>query len=1005
MRKSCKWITLVVALLLTAGIAVAQEQVGSIEGVVSDPQGQPLPGATVEATGPVGKLMATTGMKGEYRFPRLPSGSYTLAARLEGYATVEMSNIDLVVGKTLTVNFTLQFGKFAEAIVVAADQAAIDVKSNANAITLTSDMLDMLPQGTDYTSVVTLAPGAADEPALSGISMNGASGAENRFVVDGVDTTDPFYGTEAQPVRLDFIQELQVKSAGYQAEYGGSLGGVINAITKSGGNEFAGTIRAYYTDSDWGGSQRMNLYEALCPPEGDCHITYNKDDTTRLEPGFQLGGPAVRDKLWFFVAYQPAIVKYKRNPLNTSSTFHEKDTINYFTANLKGNAGPSFLYKITANMSPAKEDGVLPARDGSTPADAPLDIISKYPRESYSAYADWMLSDKFLLTGQASYFGKDSKQSGNVGTTRYYFRNGDICDFGVCSGDPLYEPPGYSNIPNASYFLDTYDKWERYEGKLEASWFFEGAGSHEVKAGVNYQRAKNDVLSGEHGNLFEIRWGLTDRYGLGVIGTYGSVAVRSYQTQGKAVDKNWAFYLQDSWAILDNLTINYGVRAEKEDVPNYGHNQDPTLPEYIAQFNFSDKLAPRVGFAWDVLKDQSLKIYGSYGKYFDIMKLDTARQSFGGDRWITYVYPLDTLDWPSLNAGCSIVDNNPAHNPCPNLGTPATRDLRKPTDPRTGIDPNLHPMEQRQWTLGADYALSTKSILSARYIDNKLLYTIEDIGYLVCSTPTTCEEEYITGNPGHGIVVANTLPGLPPQAPAIRNYKAFELSYNRRFADDWMLTVNYTYSRLRGNYSGLASSDEFSAATLQGRNDPNIERYFDGLVFGYDAKGHLVDGPLATDRPHALQAYGAYRAPWGTMFGLSETWVSGTPITTIAFFNGVDFFPFGRGDQGRTPNVTQTDLFVSHPFKLGGNLQLEINLNVLNAFDQKTVTHVYSYKWRSDICDESPDCDFSNQWYFGQLVPYNPDTYMANADKDPFYKVPDAYQAPRVVRLGLKLSF
>jgi outer membrane receptor protein involved in Fe transport len=998
MKRSTFFITAVVAAMLLAGAAAfAQEQAGGIEGVVSDQGGAQLPGVTVEAVGPAGRLAAVTDVRGEYRFPRLSPGAYTITATLEGFTTSEVTNVKLALGKILRVNFVLQAGKFLEAVTVVAEPATIDVSQSATSISITREQMDLLPKGRDFSTLVTMAPGASNETFLSGISVNGASGAENRFVIDGVDTTNPFSGLQAQPLVTDVIEEVQVKSAGYAAEYGGSLGGVINAITRSGGNEFHGAVNAYYNSSSWDGKQRPTNYEANCPPAGDCTITYRKDDSTRLEPGFQIGGPILRNKLWFYAAYQPAFTTIDRTPIGSSTSYREKDTVNYFIANLKGNAGASFLYKFAANLSPAKSDGVLPNQDGSTPSNAPLGIVTQTPRQSFSAYADWMATTNFLLTGQAGYFKTDSNQSGNVGTTRYSFVQGPIP---VPTTDPRYRPTGYSNIPAASYTLSAYDLWERYEGKLEASWYVEAAGSHQIKAGVNYARATNNVLSGENGNLFRFYWGRSDPYGMGVKGTYGALAVRDYRTQGSATDTNWSIFLQDSWVVLKNLTINYGLRAEKEDVPNYGYNQDPTLPKYIARWNFGDKLAPRIGFAWDVLNNQKLKVYGSYGDYFDIMKLDMSRESFGGDRWIAYLYPLNTLDWQTINAGCTIVDNIPAHNPCPALGTPVTDDLRAPTDPRTGIDPNLKPMQQRQWTLGADYRLTPQSFVSARYVDNHLLYTIEDIGYLVCSTPTTCAEEYKTGNPGHGFVLSPSLPaGVPQQAPAIRNYKAFELSYNRRFTDNWSLTVNYTYSHLTGNYSGLASSDEF------GRDNPNVERSFDGLAYGYDQNGHLVDGVLNTDRPHALQVLASYRFNFGTQIGVGQTWVSGTPVTTIADFNGVDFFPKGRGDLGRTPNITQTDLYIAQPFKVAKDINLEVSLNVINLFDQKAVTRIYSYPWRADICDVSPDCDGSSQWYFQNVVPYNVDQYMANQPKDPFYKHAYAWQAGRAVRLGLKLTF
>ncbi len=253
-----------------------------------------------------------------------------------------------------------------------------------------------------------------------------------------------------------------------------------------------------------------------------------------------------------------------------------------------------------------------------------------------------------------------------------------------------------------------------------------------MKFGVAYEKIENEVATGEPYNLFEVRWGRPDRFGAGVQGTYGSVHVRRFGTFGAAESTNYAIFAQDSWAITKNFTVNYGVRAEQEKVPNYGAAADPTLPKNAIEFDFQDKLAPRLGFAWDVMSDQRMKVYGSYGNYYDITKLEMPRGSFGGDKWIAYLYPLETLDWTTLANGCHLSSNDPSDNICPNLGTPVTRDLRAPTDPATSIDPDLKPMENREYQLGVEYQLNQNSMVGARYVNKSLINTIEDVGFLVC---------------------------------------------------------------------------------------------------------------------------------------------------------------------------------------------------------------------------------------------------------------------------------
>jgi hypothetical protein len=348
-------------------------------------------------------------------------------------------------------------------------------------------------------------------------------------------------------------------------------------------------------------------------------------------------------------------------------------------------------------------------------------------------------------------------------------------------------------------------------------------------------------------------------------------------------------------------------------------------------------------------------------------------------------------------ANCSASNNNPSVNPCPGLGAPSvTLDLRHPTNPHDAIDPDLKPMQQREYQLGADWQLSPMSVIGARYVNKTLINTIEDIGFLVQTSSGAFEEHYITGNPGKGLVAGDPAGPAPSQPEAIRDYEAIELTFNRLFSV-WSLRAAYTYSKLEGNYSGLASSDEF------GRTDPNVARYFDALHNAYDQNGNPVVGPLTTDRPHAFEVQGLYRAPTNTHIGVNFSWASGTPISEEVSYIGVPFFPHGRANKGRTPSVTTVDLLLTQPFEIRG-YRIEASLNVLNLLDSDTATQIENNHYLSDLCDVyGDDCDHSQEFFFSE--DRNIDQIMAGEDVDPFYLKPLAFQAPRAVRLGLKFIF
>ena len=996
---------LALVLLFAAIPAAGQEQVGAITGVVTDASSALLPGAAIEAVSTAGvRLQTTSDANGSYRFPRVSPGLYTVTAKIAGFTPAEVRNVEVRLGDTVAANFQLEIGEISETISVVGEAGQVDIKSNATTSTISGQQLELLGQGRDFTAIVGATAGASNEGFLGGISIDGASGAENRFIIDGIDTTHPQDGTSGQALTTDFIEEVQVKLAGYQAEFGGSTGGVINAITKSGTNEFRGSVGTYYGESDWDGEERITPYEA----DPSLYRQFEKDDVTRLQPGFEIGGPIIQDTLWFYGAFQQTQVDIDRQPDNDPATYSQSDDRDFYSLNFKGNVGSQLLYKLSGNVNEREVQNALPAKDGSTPQGTPLGVGTTFPTESYSGYFDYIPTASFFLSARAGYYSTDQEASGlSTSDSRIHFRAGSYPD----AGSPLFRPTNFATVPAALFTGASIDLWERTAASLDGNLFVTAAGTHAFKAGVQYEEISNDVINAEVGNYFEVRWGLTDRFGAGTRGTYGSVGVRRFGTFGKVSSENLGFYLQDSWTVLPNLTFNLGVRTEKEDVPNYGHGQDPTLPDLAWSFDYDDKLAPRLGFAWDVFSDQKLKVYGSWGTYYDISKFEMSRGSFGGDRWIQYLYGIETLNWEAFDDGCHVSTNNPSDNPCPGLGTPlAVLDLRHPSDPSFagfgGVDPDLKPMESEEFQVGADYQITTNSVLGARYVDKSVQVAIEDVGLRFYDADGFLNEVYTTANPGLGIVKDPDGAGpIPVQEKASRDYRAVELFWNRRFANNWSAQVAYTYSQLEGNYSGLASSDEF------GRTDPNVSRAFDGPNYTVRGDGSSSSGDLNTDRPHVIDAQFTYTFGFGTTIGLNQYYGSGTPVSEVVDLLGVQFYPNGRGNKGRTDDLTQTDLRVSHEFPIGG-FGLELSVQVLNLFDEDTALLIDNNHYRADLCDFLAHCDGSS----ASLFPWqsvDTDTAMAGADLNPFYLQPNVagsfvgspYQAPRTIRAGVKFKF
>ena len=409
----------------------------------------------------------------------------------------------------------------------------------------------------------------------------------------------------------------------------------------------------------------------------------------------------------------------------------------------------------------------------------------------------------------------------------------------------------------------------------DATWFVNAGGGHQLKGGIQSERISNDVLAGYNADRILYYAGLSYDTTTGATreGQYGIFRLLNISTQGDVATRNTALFIQDTWRLRSNFTLNVGLRTEHEKIPNFG----TTGVKNPIEFNFGEKLAPRVGFTYDPFSDGRTKIFGSWGRYYDVMKYELPRGAFGGDKWVDYWFTWDNPDVSTNTAGgCATGTNTISERPtCPGGTFIEAFDQRHNAaeDPDSFIDPDLKPMEENEFQLGASRELRWGErvghvVLGARYIRKDLVRTIEDVGVTVPGVGT----EYYMANPGEGIslTLANA-PGIPPFPKADRQYDGLELTAERRFANNWGLFASYTYSRLYGNYSGLASSDE------NGRTSPNVNRLVDQINMTFDRNRQLVYGRLGTDRPHQLKAQFMYRLSFNLTVGINEQLASGIP--------------------------------------------------------------------------------------------------------------------------------
>src|SRR5262245_55789454 len=293
----------VMLLLLAPGVFGQTATTGTIEGLVTDTAGAVVPGATVKVSSPnlIRAQTATSDSQGRYRFANLPPGKYAVTVEaVSGFAKFEQSDVEVNRSKTSTLDVRMRPQGASATVEVTAGATGVDLANNTTGTNVTSDQFSNFPTQRTVQSLYTIAPtvtrsGLRDASGRDrDPSVGGASGPENNYILDGVTTTDPAFGGSGANLPFEFIQEVEVKTGAYGAEYGRTTGGVFNVITKSGGNEFHGDAFFY------GNPQKFVRETKSFPFTGAAPNGFSE-----LDAGFDLGGPIKKDRLWFFGAFNP----------------------------------------------------------------------------------------------------------------------------------------------------------------------------------------------------------------------------------------------------------------------------------------------------------------------------------------------------------------------------------------------------------------------------------------------------------------------------------------------------------------------------------------------------------------------------------------------------------------------------------------------------------------------------------------------------------------------------
>jgi hypothetical protein len=989
-----KRIVIAILALFMAGIAFAQmTPTSKMEGRVLDSSGAPLPGVSVEAKSPkmVGKASAVTDGDGTYRLFSLPSGVYEVVFSLQGFKTLIRKDIVIQLSQTVNLNVTLEQSAIEEQVTVIGQSPLIDVKSTVKGMTMTKEVFMSLPRSRNFDGLLSTVPGVQYETNAGGLSVDGATGTENMWYMDGTDITGAHIGTRGQSAIMEMVEEVKVTASGYNAEFGGSMGGVVNVITRSGGNAFHGDLMAYYNDNNLLMQGKSREYLRWSPYDDYVYEYVNdddlywsggrkRDDYKRFEGVFNLGGYILKDRLWFFGSFNPTYSRtYAERWFLSDGDIDAAPRYDFYRKNFAWNG----QIKLTAapfkgmRMSASFVDnwsnyrGDIPSIDGtSSKTYGTFDLNTwyragfDYPNLSAAFMLDYSFSNNILLSARAGYAMQQTtnQQVGNNFTcirnqTSSYFYQGVIPDQFLFYTGPINYAPDTGTAAVTTLGRNGTVQ-EKLSANVDLSYYVSLAGEHAWKAGAQLIRDQEDYNQAAEYPWVRLYWNRSSSalaaYGVPTFrGTYGYYELRGGFTQTYGYDwkihrNSWALYLQDSWTIGGRLTLNAGVRTEQEYIPSF----NPEFTQVPIKFHFKDKFAPRLGIVYDVFGDSSLKVFGSYGVYYDVMKLYLAEGSYGGFKWITQYYKLNDPDFYRIaNEFAAGIDTPEARND--QMGGEGdvvglneymgSINFRVPSYETT--DPNLKPVAQREISFGAEKKLTEDISVSLRLVQKHLIRTIEDIGFEGLGG-----EIYYNANPGSPYIRQKSIDTLSSAGPdgiegtaddltgadywtqpaAKREYYGMNLSLEKRFSHNWQGGINYTLSRVAGNYSGLSSADEV------GRNSPNVERFFDMWFMMFRLDGQLLDGPLPQNRTHYFKAYGSYAFPFGLTVGVVGYGRSGLPLSTQLQVRNSYIYPNGYGDLGQMPFTVWGDIYAEYTFRIAGKYNIALNVQINNFTNTKT---------------------------------------------------------------------
>lgn len=588
-------------------VAQTTATTGALFGQVLDAEGKALPGVTVTITSPSlqGSRTTTTNTAGEYTFPLLPPGKYHVEAALSGFENVVRDTVEVSLNKVTKINLPMTLSRVSESVTVSATGVVVDPTQTNTQVNLKEDFLKYASvgqNGRSYQDAMEVIPGVADQAGAGGNpSVFGANLGQNSYLIDGLNTTDPVTHTFSVNFGFDAIQEFAVQTGGFEAEYGRAVGGIVNIITKSGGNNFSGTADARYTSN--------KLTQQGSRKDVDGSLVNDKDlrKYRTLNPEASIGGPIIRDKVWFFGdalrnmnTNQPPIVaglgftpeEDKRYGWNlfgklTLTPVSNNSLQLRYTNSYQDNRGAPNVVQSQSFISP----------------EAAADQYQKL--EIYNVNYDSVLSSNWTANIQG-------------GITNGYLisqpQSGDLVTRGSIDFVSGVVTQNFTNFQKSHR--------DRDQVLGSTTYFLEGFGSHAIKVGADVEWTKFRTVNNATGTPLTASM-CSEQFGQPAGATCGGyfepangraflflVPTNLPEQHFKGLGQ--AYYAQDEWRPIPNVTVKLGARFDQN---AYDNNDDVKVVTF-------HRVQPRFGVAWDVFNNANTVIRGQAGQFMEDIGLN-----------------------------------------------------------------------------------------------------------------------------------------------------------------------------------------------------------------------------------------------------------------------------------------------------------------------------------------------------------------------------------------------